>query len=106
MNAYRAVVFIKNVQTDELCQYVGYGNQPSGNVKLLGRNTEHCMVGEGDMRKVNTTHDSGPPPLAPSTSQAPLEAEVANELPSATGRLYKFCAVGVTSPEMKEETHI
>ena len=37
MNAYPAVVFIKNVQADELCQYVGKGNQPSGYVKLLGK---------------------------------------------------------------------
>lgn len=37
MNAYRAVVFIENIQTDELCHYIGEGSEASGNVKLLGK---------------------------------------------------------------------
>lgn len=40
-----AVVFVENIQTDELCHYVADGSDPSGNVK-----------------------DSGPPPLTPTTS--------------------------------------
>jgi hypothetical protein len=34
MNAYRAVEFIENIQTDELCHYVGESSEPSGNVQL------------------------------------------------------------------------
>jgi hypothetical protein len=37
MNAYLAVVFVENIQTDELCHYVGEGSDPSGNVQLLGK---------------------------------------------------------------------
>ena len=37
MNAYLAVVFIENIQTDELCHYIADGSDPSGNVKLLGK---------------------------------------------------------------------
>jgi hypothetical protein len=37
MNAYLAVVFIENIQTDEVCHYAGEGSDPSGNVKLLGK---------------------------------------------------------------------
>ena len=37
MNAYCAVVFAENIQTDELCHYVGEGSDASGNVKLLGK---------------------------------------------------------------------
>jgi hypothetical protein len=74
MNAYRAVVFVENIQTDELCHYVGDGNQPSGNVKLLGK--KHVNNLEDKDRRTRrvaqgekmTTHESGPPPLTPTTS--------------------------------------
>jgi len=35
MNAYRAVEFVENIQTDDLCHHVGEGSDPSGNVKLM-----------------------------------------------------------------------
>lgn len=34
MNAYCAVVFVENIQTNELCHYVGEGSDAGGNVKL------------------------------------------------------------------------
>jgi len=37
MNAYLAVVLVENIHTDELCHYVGEGGEPSGDVKLLGK---------------------------------------------------------------------
>lgn len=67
MNAYRAVVFVKNIQTNKLCHYVGEGSKTSGNVKLLGKK----RVGLHETshgKKENATHKSGPPPLSPTTS--------------------------------------
>jgi hypothetical protein len=71
MNAYLAVVFVENIQTDELCHYVAEGSDSSGNVKLLGKKqvSHHGTSHEqGGIRKDNTTHERGPPPLTPMTS--------------------------------------
>lgn len=66
MNAYRAVVFVEDIHTDELCQYVGDGSDASGNVKLLGKKTRKSLWNIAS--KENTTHESGPSPLTPTTS--------------------------------------
>ena len=37
MKACLAIEFLSQIQTDEFCQYIGEGGQPSEDVKLLGK---------------------------------------------------------------------
>lgn len=43
MKACLAIEFLSQIQTDEFCQYIGEGGQPSEDVKLLEKNTSATM---------------------------------------------------------------
>lgn len=54
--AYPAVKLVRQVQTDEVCDHLRDGKEPSGNVKLLGGKntsvtTECDVIGEGEKEK-------------------------------------------------------
>jgi ribosomal protein S16 len=69
MKAYIAVKFLGQIQTDELCHYIGKGSEPSGNVKLLRKkNMSVAMEHRGRQKERSATHGHGPFPLTPTGS--------------------------------------